>query len=179
MTCRLPQLEPQAQCNSHNYPTQRSEKECHLHGSRALEVAVRDHVGIGDPTKQDDAIPDDKSGDQTCEEAHIRLFVRGYDWPSIYAATRPRGRLPRRSLGQQHADAPHPLGLLCACGSGQPPPHHREHQEILAASCLPPLRRRHRNGSNECFDRGRGKLRYCNMKCWPMSALGQKQTSGL
>ena len=28
------------------------------------EVAVRDHIGIGDPTKQDDAIPDDKSGDK-------------------------------------------------------------------------------------------------------------------
>ena len=35
----------------------------------------------------------------------------------------------------------------------------------------PWLRRRHRIGSSECFDRGR-KL-HCNMKCWPMAEMGQ------
>ena len=35
---------------------------------------------------------------------------------------------------------------------------------------------RHRIGSNEYFDRGRTRLRYCNMRCWPMSASGQKRT---
>ena len=38
---------------------------------------------------------------------------------------------------------------------------------------------RHRNGSNECFNRDWKRLRYCNMRCWPMFASGQKRTSGL
>ena len=41
----------------------------------------------------------------------------------------------------------------------------------------PWLRTRHRNGSNEHFHRGCNRLRYCNMRCWPMSAMGQKRSS--
>jgi hypothetical protein len=33
------------------------------------------------------------------------------------------------------------------------------------------LRTRHRNGSNEYFDRGQNPLRYCNMRCWLMFLL--------
>jgi len=34
------------------------------------------------------------------------------------------------------------------------------------------LSRRHRIGSNEYFNRGWGRPRYCNIRCWLMSALG-------
>ena len=32
----------------------------------------------------------------------------------------------------------------------------------------------HRSESNECFERGWKQLRYCNMRCWPMSASGHR-----
>ena len=54
-------------------------------------------------------------------------------------------------------------------------PHRRQapknSRRLMSA---PRLRRQHRIGSNECFDRGWNRLRYCNMRCWPMSALGQE-----
>ena len=59
--------------------------------------------------------------------------------------------------------------LLRARGAATRPPLHREHREIPAASC-PPLGsgEGHRSGSNEHFDRGFNRLRYRNMKYWPM-----------
>jgi hypothetical protein len=34
----------------------------------------------------------------------------------------------------------------------------------------------HRIGSNECFDRGQDRFRYCNMRCWPVSEKGLSVT---
>ena len=41
----------------------------------------------------------------------------------------------------------------------------------------PSLWAKHHIGSSDCFDRGRNQLRYCNMRCWPMSALAHKRTN--
>ena len=82
-----------------------------------------------------------------------------------------------RGCGHEYADTPHPLALLRARHrrpGGRRAAENRD--EIPAASCPPPGSAQHRNGSNECFDRGWEWLRYCNMRCWPMSALGQKRT---
>ena len=47
----------------------------------------------------------------------------------------------------------------------------RQQQAITSRRLIaaPRLKTKHRIGSNECFDRGRNTLRYCNMTCWPMS----------
>src|SRR4029079_19012794 len=79
-----------------------------------------------------------------------------------------------RGCGQEHADTPDALALLragderprrsCTAKNTEkfPPPH-----------VTPWLRRHHRNGSNECFDRAWKRLRHCNMRCWPMSDMGR------
>jgi len=43
-----------------------------------------------------------------------------------------------------------------------PPTKPRNFRRLMPA---PWLRRQHLTGSNECFDRGRNRLRYCNMGC--------------
>jgi hypothetical protein len=65
------------------------------------------------------------------------------------------------------------LQLRCVeCGCLRYPK--RNFRRLIPA---PRLWTRHRNGSSECFGRGRERFRYCNMKCWPMSVQGQKRTS--
>ena len=54
------------------------------------------------------------------------------------------------------------------------PPKRRVLNSRRTGPQVPPSKfgRQHRIGSNECIDRGRSALRYRNMRCWPMSALG-------
>ena len=47
-----------------------------------------------------------------------------------------------------------------------------ERQEIPAVSCQSPFRRRHRAPQTSALIRAADRLRYCNMRCLPMPALG-------
>ena len=66
-----------------------------------------------------------------------------------------------RGCGHEHADAPHPLGCCARAASGHaaaaPPRTPRNSRRLMSA---PRLRRRHRIGSNECFDRA--ETGFCN-----------------
>ena len=54
-----------------------------------------------------------------------------------------------------------------------------EQRDEFAPPHDPLLSRPHRSGSNERFDRAEVRLRYCNMKCWPMPQLGQSRRDRL
>ena len=70
-------------------------------------------------------------------------------------------------------------GLTTVCAPAQRPamlPRYRQHQEISVA-VRPPPQEIASCASNERFDRDPTRLRYCSMRCEPMSALGQQRTS--
>jgi len=83
-----------------------------------------------------------------------------------------------RVCSRQNSDALHFAGFLRARRK-------RPRDRRAADKCdeLAPLhvrlkfRRPHRIGSNEYFDRGWKRLRYCNMRFWPTSGLGQSRHS--
>ena len=84
----------------------------------------------------------------------------------VAGSTKPDPRVKARSIG---------LPPVCGCARATsvdatapekfPPPYARHRSK-----------RMHRIGSNVFLDRGRNRLRYCNMRCWPMSQMGPKAT---
>jgi hypothetical protein len=79
----------------------------------------------------------------------------------------PKALTPRHLVSCR--DRPH-LYLSVA----RPPPRHtptsvKNSRRFMSAS---KFRRRHRISSNDCFNSGSKRLRYCNMRCWPRVRCG-------
>ncbi len=82
------------------------------------------------------------------------------------------------TYGSERGQPPFDPTMMCpalapAAASGHaaaaPPRTPRNSRRLMPS---PMLKTRHRNGSNEDFDRCRNLFRYCNMRCGPRSVQG-------